>query len=153
MADKIRGLLVPCGAKPRIVEYEHSLKNLQRFVEGNIELLPIFGPDITCWVNEEGLYSCIPNRAVYADAWMEEQDFVSQFDFRHVVKEGEPYTIVFGNMLFEASPTIDDEGDERYHSLSDERIAELSKRFEDPATGVIELIRVRMGIALEEVGA
>ena len=44
---------------------------------------------ISLYVNEEGLFTCPPNRAVYATKGMEEAGYLSMMDYSSPVKEGE----------------------------------------------------------------
>ena len=50
-------------------------------------------------MNEEGLGNCPPNRAVYATRNMVEEGYLSQMDYTSVVKEGELYTILWGDIV------------------------------------------------------
>ncbi|WP_195478999.1 DUF3846 domain-containing protein [Coprococcus comes] len=44
-----------------------TLKSLQALVGGNIETFDIaFGEGVSLYVNEEGLFTCPPNRAIFA---------------------------------------------------------------------------------------
>lgn len=49
----------------------------------------IIGEGTSLYVNEEGLFTCPPNRAVYATKGMEEAGYLSMMDYSSPVKEGE----------------------------------------------------------------
>lgn len=101
----MKGVLIPTDGAPRPIDIQKdsdgsALHSLQQLVGGNIEAFPvIFGDDICVYVNEEGLYNCPPNRAVYATQGMEEAGYISQLDYDHAVKEGELYTVLFGDLV------------------------------------------------------
>ena len=69
-----------------------------------IEPLPwLFDDAPAGYCNEEGALGATfldANRAVYADKAMEDAGFLSQLDFRTPVREGDLFTIVFGDMVF-----------------------------------------------------
>lgn len=74
----MKGMLIPTNGNPVEIDIEvdetgSTLHDLQRLVGGNIEPFDvIFGEGISLYVNEEGLFTCPPNRAVYATKGMEE---------------------------------------------------------------------------------
>lgn len=74
----MKGMLIPTNGNPveidiKVDEEGSTLHDLQRLVGGNIEPFDvIFGEGISLYVNEEGLFTCPPNRAVYATKGMEE---------------------------------------------------------------------------------
>lgn len=74
------------------------LHALQEVVGGNIEFFNVLdgGPDLV--VNDEGLFTQAPNRAVYATRDMEEAGYLSQFTGKPV-KAGEVYTVLFGPIV------------------------------------------------------
>lgn len=67
----MKGMLIPTNGNPVEIDIEvdeagSTLHDLQRLVGGNIEPFDvIFGEGISLYVNEEGLFTCPPNRAVY----------------------------------------------------------------------------------------
>ena len=73
----MKGMLIPTNGNPveidiKVDEEGSTLHDLQRLVGGNIEPFDvIFGEGISLYVNEEGLFTCPPNRAVYATKGME----------------------------------------------------------------------------------
>lgn len=101
----MKGMLIPVDGRPMEVAihpdgHGSHLHALQELVGGDIEPLNVvFGEEVSLYVNDEGLYSCPPNRAVYATRGMEEAGYVSQMDYSTVVREGDPYCILFGDIV------------------------------------------------------
>lgn len=105
----MKGMLIPTNGNPveidiKVDEEGSTLHDLQRLVGGNIEPFDvIFGEGISLYVNEEGLFTCPPNRAVYATKGMEEAGYlsmmVSMMDYGSPVKEGELYSILCGDLV------------------------------------------------------
>lgn len=68
----IRAMLIATGEPPREVtllpdKNGSTFKSLQALVGGNIETFDIaFGEEVSLYVNEEGLFTCPPNRAIFA---------------------------------------------------------------------------------------
>lgn len=64
----MKGMLIPTNGNPveidiKVDEEGSTLHDLQRLVGGNIEPFDvIFGEGISLYVNEEGLFTCPPNR-------------------------------------------------------------------------------------------
>lgn len=100
-ARNVRALLIPVHDAPHevSVSVSDSLNELQQHVGGLIEPLDVLGNGVCLYVNEEGIGTLPPNRALYATKEMEEAGFLSQLDFKHVAKEGELYTVLFGNIV------------------------------------------------------
>ncbi len=77
--------------------------DLVKLVGGMIDVvcLPLFGEgrNIDLYVNDEGIYSCQPNRAIIATKAMEDDGYLSQLDFRTVVHEGGYYTLLWGPIV------------------------------------------------------
>ena len=73
----MKGMLIPTNGNPveidiKVDEEGSTLHDLQRLVGGKIEPFDvIFGEGISLYVNEEGLFTCPPNRAVYATKGMD----------------------------------------------------------------------------------
>lgn len=90
-ARNVRALLIPVHDAPHevSVSVSDSLNELQQHVGGLIEPLDVLGNGVCLYVNEEGIGTLPPNRALYATKEMEEAGFLSQLDFKHVAKEGE----------------------------------------------------------------
>ena len=75
---------------------------LQREVGGFVESMGyLFNDEPCCYVNEEGKFTCKPNRAIFATKEMADAGYLSQLgDFGRVVEEGELFDITFGPMVF-----------------------------------------------------
>lgn len=138
-ARNVRALLIPVLEEPREVSIsaDDSLHELQQHVGGMIEPLDVLGGGISLYVNDEGLWTQPPNRALYATKEMEEAGYLSQMDFSRVVKEGELYTILFGNIVAVAY----DENME-LKDLSQEQIDSLKEQFEDVSSGFREVLKI-----------
>lgn len=86
----MKGMLIPTNGNPVEIDIEvdetgSTLHDLQRLVGGNIEPFDvIFGEGISLYVNEEGLFTCPPNRAVYATKGMEEAGYLSADEMSRV---------------------------------------------------------------------
>ena len=102
-------MVVPVGREPEPKTLESDedgsfLKALQGCVGGLIEPLPwLFDDAPAGYCNEEGALGATfldANRAVYADKAMEDAGFLSKLDFTTSVREGDLFTIVFGDMVF-----------------------------------------------------
>lgn len=91
----IRAMLIATGEPPREVtllpdKNGSTLKPLQALVGGNIETFDIaFGEEVSLYVNEEGLFTCPPNRAIFAIEEMAKAGYLSQLDYSKVVEMGE----------------------------------------------------------------
>ena len=121
----MKGMLIPTNGNPVEIDIEvdetgSTLHDLQRLVGGNIEPFDvIFGEGISLYVNEEGLFTCPPNRAVYATKGMEEAGYLSMMDYSSPVKEGELYSILCGDLVavgfdFETGENRDLSSDEMF---------------------------------------
>lgn len=118
----MKGMLIPTNGNPVEIDIEvdetgSTLHDLQRLVGGNIEPFDvIFGEGISLYVNEEGLFTCPPNRAVYATKGMEEAGYLSMMDYSSPVKEGELYSILCGDLVDGAALRVG--GYERHRGAS-----------------------------------
>lgn len=130
----IRGLLIATDELPREVEVAvdgegSTLRALQGLVGGLIQPFDvIFGDGISLYVNEEGIGTCPPNRAVYATRGME--------------REGDLYGLLFGDIVALGYDAM--EGTSR--SLTDEEVARVSEYFTSesgPGSGLAEVVAVR----------
>ena len=91
----MKAIIIPVGAMPRIIEVD-GLKDMQRAVGGNIELCSwVFNDQPTVYVNEEGKFTCEPNRAVYAT---EAEEGCVKWDGTKI-KRGDLLEILFGDIL------------------------------------------------------
>lgn len=90
----IHAMLIATGELPREVtllpdKNGSTLKPLQALVGGNIEAFDIaFGETVSLYVNEEGLFTCPPNRAIFATEEMAKAGYLSQLDYSKVVDGG-----------------------------------------------------------------
>lgn len=73
----------------------------QREVGGNVEAYNVlWGDQPSLYVNEESLLNgSTANRAIYATAQMEEERYLSQMDYKSVVKRGDLYGLIFGTFI------------------------------------------------------
>lgn len=84
-------MLIATGEPPREMtllpdKNGSTLKPLQALVGGNIETFDIaFGEGVSLYVNEEGLFTCPPNRAIFATEEMAKAGYLSQLDYSKVV--------------------------------------------------------------------
>lgn len=77
-----------------------TLRPLQALVGGNIEAFDIaFGETVSLYVNEEGLFTCPPNRAIFATEEMAKAGYLSQLDYSKVVEMGDFYTVLNGDIV------------------------------------------------------
>ena len=98
-------MLIATGEPPREVtllpdKNGSTLKSLQALVGGNIETFDIaFGEEVSLYVNEEGLFTCPPNRAIFATEEMAKAGYLSQLDYSKVVEMGDFYTVLNGDIV------------------------------------------------------
>lgn len=101
----IRAMLIATGEPPREVtllpdKNGSTLKPLQALVGGNIETFDIaFGEGVSLYVNEEGLFTYPPNRAIFATEEMAKAGYLSQLDYSKVVEMGDFYTVLNGDIV------------------------------------------------------
>jgi len=130
MSDTVKAMLVRPGAFPEMIALEKDpergyLPAMQGAVEGLVEPFDVlFEGSPALYVNDEGIFGREPNRVIVATESMHERGYLSQFDFDHVVEAGEPYTIIWGNILAVA---YGDDGELR--DLNDEEIAKVCREF------------------------
>ena len=105
LKNRIRAMLIATGEPPREVtllpdKNGSTLKPLQALVGGNIETFDIaFGEGVSLYVNEEGLFTCPPNRAIFATEEMAKAGYLSQLDYSKVVEMGDFYTVLNGDIV------------------------------------------------------
>lgn len=58
-----------------------------------------FGEGVSLYVNEEGLFTCPPNRAIFATEEMAKAGYLSQLDYSKVVEMGDFYTVLNGDIV------------------------------------------------------
>lgn len=108
MAEKIRVLLVEPMEKPRVVEFEHTLANLQETVGGLIQAVYPFDDYVAIVCDDEAkLKGSLPNRALVDD-------------------KGNPYDIICGSFFLCGI------GKDDFISLSDELAEKYARVFECP---------------------
>lgn len=101
----IHAMLIATGELPREVtllpdKNGSTLKPLQALVGGNIETFDIaFGEGVSLYVNGEGLFTCPPNRAIFATEEMAKAGYLSQLDYSKVVEMGDFYTVLNGDIV------------------------------------------------------
>lgn len=101
----MKAVHIPTDRMPVTIDLEpdadgSTLDALQRLVGGNIEAFDVlFGSEICIYCNDEGLFTCQPNRAIFATKSMEQAGYLSQMDYIHPVREGDLYTILFGDLV------------------------------------------------------
>ena len=104
-ADHVRALVIPVGGEPYTVLLQKDdegscLDSLQDIVGGCID---IFGAPVVegvdLYMNDEGIYCCMPNRAIFTTPEMERDGYLSQFSTSEVSREDELYAVLFGNIV------------------------------------------------------
>lgn len=107
----IRGILVKPNELPQIIEFAESYKELQRLVEGYIEMPYIFD-DVDVVINEEGkLNGSLPNKKLFYD--------------------GNLVDIIFGNIVLVGSNedgetiSLTDKQIEKYMKIMSEVVIEM----------------------------
>ncbi|ACV23033.1 Domain of uncharacterised function (DUF3846) [Slackia heliotrinireducens] len=137
-----KAVLVPVGDMPRIVEVE-TYKDIQRYVGGNIEPCSwVFDDAPSVYVNEEGKFTCRPNRAIYAT----DKDAGKVTWDGKKIKEGDLLDILFGD--FVCIGFDPETGEDR--DISDDEIQLVIERFgsyESIDSGVIETLKIQLGAA------
>lgn len=138
----MRVALIPVGEDPRIIKIENTLEEMQKMVGGYIEPFDVLFEGKPClYVNEEGLLKCQPNRAVYATKEMQDAGYLSQIYQGRLVREGEVYTVLFGNILA-VSYDITEEGEWAERDITEEEFGKLKQTFMDVNSGMREVFRL-----------
>lgn len=102
-SGKIQAVLVPVGFDPVAIEI-NGARDIMSHVGGIIDEASGYQPpealpfNLLMYVNDEGLYSCQPNRAFYATESMEHEGYYSAIDGKPVVS-GLPSSLLFGNIV------------------------------------------------------
>ena len=147
----IRAMLIATGEPPREVtllpdKNGSTLKPLQALVGGNIETFDIaFGEEVSLYVNEEGLFTCPPNRAIFATEEMAKAGYLSQLDYSKGVEMGDFYTVLNGDIV--AVGFDPETGESR--SLTDGETARVEGYFtviSRPGSGAKAVDDIRHGI-------
>lgn len=137
------------GPDARFVEIDGSLASLQEVVGGCIEPFdvpfdssrtnPVPKGELFAYVNDEGMYTCKPNRAVYANAYMERRGYLSMLDYSTPVREGDLYTILFGDILI-VREEIDKKGGSRILDCTDADMQDALAAFGGVGSGAVEAL-------------
>lgn len=147
----IRAMLIATGEPPREVtllpdKNGSTLKPLQALVGGNIETFDIaFGEEVSLYVNEEGLFTCPPNRAIFATEEMAKAGYLSQLDYSKVVEMGDFYTVLNGDIV--AVGFDPETGESR--SLTDGELSRVEGYFtviSEPGSGEKAVDAIRHGM-------
>ena len=147
----IRAMLIATGEPPREMtllpdKNGSTLKPLQALVGGNIETFDIaFGEGVSLYVNEEGLFTCPPNRAIFATEEMAKAGYLSRLDYSKVVEMGDFYTVLNGDIV--AVGFDPETGESR--SLTDGETARVEGYFtviSRPGSGAKAVDDIRHGI-------
>lgn len=147
----IRAMLIATGEPPREVtllpdENGSTLKPLQALVGGNIETFDIaFGEEVSLYVNEEGLFTCPPNRAIFATEEMAKAGYLSHLDYSKVVEMGDFYTVLNGDIV--AVGFDPETGESR--SLTDGELSRVEGYFtviSEPGSGEKAVDAIRHGM-------
>ena len=104
-----------------------------------------FGEGVSLYVNEEGLFTCPPNRAIFATEEMAKAGYLSQLDYSKVVEMGDFYTILNGDIV--AVGFDPETGESR--SLTDGETARVEGYFtviSRPGSGAKAVDDIRHGI-------
>lgn len=96
----MKALIVKTEGAVEPIEVD-GLRDKQRAVGGYIEYFGVFEDrGFTIIINEDGLFTCPPNRAIFGDASLEEAGYLSQFSHEYrPVRDGELYAILCGDFL------------------------------------------------------
>ena len=144
-------MLIATGEAPREVtllpdKNGSTLQSLQALVGGNIKTFDIaFGEDVSLYVNKEGLFTCPPNRAIFATEEMAKAGYLSQLDYSKVVEMGDFYTVLNGDIV--AVGFDPETGESR--SLTDGETARVEGYFtviSRPGSGAKAVDDIRHGI-------
>lgn len=156
MNGTLEVMLVPVGGEPypktlHADERGSFLHELQGCVGGLIEPMSyVFDDAPAVYCNEEGVLGAsieTANRAIYATSEMTSKGYLSQMDYSHVVREGELYSIAFGDLVcvgFDAET-----GESRDISAEErERVLERFGGAESIESGKAAVLRVLASKAL-----
>ena len=146
----IRAALIPMNESPRLITIEQEsgsfLKPLQKLVGGMIEPFdPPYGSEPLLWINDCGLVTERPNRAIYYNERMVEAGYISQIDYRAEPELGKLYAILFGDIVA-VSYDIDEDGEDVARDITSEEFQRICKDFSDPTSGLAAALAVRTGL-------
>lgn len=152
---KIKVGFIPVGEMPRIeviegkedetgyVSYYEAIRNLIgcRLIDS---FSPLYDDEPLLFVDDEGIYNSVPNRAVFANKHMEKLGYLSTLDYTNPVKEGDLHSLLFGNIVA-VSYEYDEEGNDIARDITDEEFEQLKKDFDDPDNGVVVALAIKNG--------
>lgn len=104
-----------------------------------------FGEGVSLYVNEEGLFTCPPNRAIFATEEMAKAGYLSQLDYSKVVEMGDFYTVLNGDIV--AVGFDPETGESR--SLTDGELSRVEGYFtviSEPGSGEKAVDAIRHGM-------
>lgn len=107
--------------------------------------ISLSGEEVSLYVNEEGLFTCPPNRAIFATEEMAKAGYLSQLDYSKVVEMGDFYTVLNGDIV--AVGFDPETGESR--SLTDGETARVEGYFtviSRPGSGAKAVDDIRHGI-------
>lgn len=142
----MKAALIPINERPRIIDIEPDedgsyLNTLQDLVHGLIDTSDVlYGETPLLWVNEEGLFTQEPNRAVYANKRMEDLGYLSQFTGKPV-KSGELHSVLFGDIV---AVSYDEEQNPR--DITESEFKQLCKDFANTSSGFWAVMAIKAGL-------
>lgn len=129
----IRVAVIPVGEKVQVkeIEEEHFLEELYGIIGCRcVEAFgPLYGDEPCLFIDDEGVFTQKPNRAVFANKHMVECGCISQVDYSGVVQEGQLYTILFGSIVAVGYETDSNE-ELKARSITDEELQSLRDDFD-----------------------
>lgn len=149
MSKKIKVGFIPVDGEVRAEYIEEEdgsiIKGIYKLIECRcIEAFsPVYGNQPLLWVDDEGVFTKSPNRAVYANEQMVQEGYISQAT-GEVVKKDELYTILFGNIVA-VSYEYDENGEDIARDITDEELEQLKSDFDWIDSGMVEAIKLKMG--------
>ena len=138
MGVAVRGVVFPVGEEPRTVyiDLNNSLEQMQMAVQGHIENVNVLRDEgIDLWVNDEGMFTGEPNRALFTTESMAKVGYISQFSQpgapMDAAKENDLHSVLFGNVVALGF----DEANGEIASLTDEQASFSIKQLGDKDSG------------------
>ena len=140
----MKAMLVPVGEEPRLVDFDGSMEDIQRYVGGYFDAAGwIFDDSPAVYLNDEGKFCASPNRAVYA----RQQDAGKMlWSSPDPLREGDLVDVIYGDFLCVGfDPRTGEDRD-----ISDEEARRVVDRFGGPASidsGFIEVMGIKLSAA------
>lgn len=131
MGEKLKVGIARVGETPELIEVDKDewFKEVQGLVGGNVEFFYPPYEDIILAVNEEGLFTCQPNRVVFANQKMEDERYLECFEYKKPVKVGDAYTILFGNIVAIA---VNHDEEKSVKDITDDEFGQFFADFYNP---------------------